>query len=79
MPCRIALMLRDGRRVVKEKRDYEGFRSRPISWETAAEKFEKLAAPHADRSLCREIISAVSTLESIQVFELTELLGKVRA
>ena len=79
MPCRITLTLRDGRKLVKEKRDYEGFRTRPMSWETAVEKFEKLVAPYTDRSLCQGIIGAVLHLESIQVSELTELLGQVRA
>ncbi len=78
MPCRVTLTLRDGEKVEREKRDYEGFRTRPMSWETAAEKFEKLAAPYADRSLCQEIIRAVSRLESMEVSDLTELLGKVR-
>jgi 2-methylcitrate dehydratase len=78
MPCRIILTLRDGQKVEREKRDYEGFRSRPMSWETAVEKFEKLAAPFADRSLRQEIIHAVSHLESIEVSELAGLLGKVR-
>jgi 2-methylcitrate dehydratase len=78
MPCRITLTFRDGRKVAREKRDYEGFRTRPMSWETAVEKFEKLVAPHTDRSLCQEIIGAVSQVESIQVSELAELLGKVR-
>jgi 2-methylcitrate dehydratase len=78
MPSRITLTLRDGRRVVKEKRDYEGFRTRPMSWETAVEKFERLVASYTDRSLCQGMINAVSHLESIQVNELTELLGKVQ-
>jgi 2-methylcitrate dehydratase len=78
MPCRITLTLRDGRRMAKEKHDYEGFRTRPMSWERAVEKFEKLAAPYAERSLCREIISAVSNLEAIQVSDLTKLLAGVR-
>ncbi len=78
MPCRITLTLRNGRRVVKEKRDYEGFRTRPMSWETAVKKFEKLVTPYTDRSLRQGIIGAVSHLESIQVLELTELLEKVR-
>jgi 2-methylcitrate dehydratase len=78
MPCRITLTLRDGRRVAEEKQDYEGFRTRPMSWETAVEKFEKLVAPYTDRSLCQGIIRAVLYLESIQVSDLTELLGKVR-
>jgi 2-methylcitrate dehydratase len=78
MPCRITLTLRDGRRIEKEKHDYEGFRTRPMLWERAVEKFERLAAPYTKRSLCREIISAVSNLEAIQVSDLTKLLAGVR-
>jgi len=78
MPCCIALTLRDGRKVTKEKQDYEGFRTRPMSWERAAEKFEKLTAPYAEQSLCREIIGAVSNLEAIQISDLTKLLAEVK-
>jgi 2-methylcitrate dehydratase len=78
MPCRITLTLRDGRRIAKEKHDYEGFRTRPMSWERAVEKFERLAAPYTERSLCREIVSVVSDLEAIQVSDLTKLLAGVK-
>jgi 2-methylcitrate dehydratase len=78
MPCRISLTLRDGRRVVKEKQDYEGFRTRPMSWERAVEKFEKLTAPYTEQSLCREILGAISNLEAIQVSGLTKLLAEVK-
>jgi 2-methylcitrate dehydratase len=78
MPCRITLTLRDGRRVVKEKRDYEGFRTRPMSWETAVEKFEKLTSLYTERSLCQKIIHVVSNLESMEVADLAKLLGKIR-
>lgn len=78
MPCRITLTLRDGRRMMREKQDYEGFRTRPMSWETAVKKFEQLVLLHTERSLCQEIIHAVSNLESIQVSDLTRLLGRVR-
>ena len=78
MPCRITLTLRDGRRMMREKQDYEGFRTRPMSWETAVEKFGQLVLLHTERSLCQEIIHAVSNLESIQVSDLTRLLGRVR-
>jgi len=78
MPCRIALTLGDGRRMMKEKRDYEGFRTRPMSWETAVKKFEQLVSPYTERSLCQEIVRTVSNLESVQVSDLTSLLGKVR-
>jgi 2-methylcitrate dehydratase len=78
MPCRITLTLRDGRRIAKEKHDYEGFRTRPMSWERAVEKFERLAAPYTERSLCREIVSAVFNLEAIQVSDLTKLLANAK-
>jgi len=78
MPCRITLALHDGRRVAKEKLDYEGFRTRPMSWERAVEKFEKLTTPYAERSLCQEILRAVSNLDSVQVSDLTKLLAQVK-
>jgi 2-methylcitrate dehydratase len=78
MPCRITLMLRDGRKMVKEKSDYEGFHTRPMSWGTAVQKFEKLAASYTERSLCQEIISAVSDIEAIQVSDLAKLLVDAR-
>jgi len=78
MPCRITLTLRDGRKVTKEKEDYEGFRTRPMSWEKAVEKFEKLTALCTKQSLCREIIRAVSDLETVQISDLTRLLAEVK-
>jgi 2-methylcitrate dehydratase len=78
MPCRITVTLDDGRVLAKEKRDYEGFFTRPMSWETVAEKFERLSAPYADGDLRREIIDAVANLEAIQVADLARLLGKVQ-
>jgi 2-methylcitrate dehydratase len=78
MPCRILLTLRGGRKVVREKRDYEGFRSHPMSWENAVEKFERLSEPYADRELRREIAEATANLEAIQVADLTRLLTQIR-
>lgn len=78
MPCRIAVHLADGRVLTKEKKDYEGFFTNPMRWETVVGKFRRLSAPFADRSLQEEIISAVANLEEIQVSELTHLLAQVR-
>src|SRR5262249_45763094 len=78
MPCRVTVVLNDGRILTKEKRDYEGFLSRPMSWETVARKFERLSAPYADRELRRVIIDAVANLEAIQVTDLTRLLSEVK-
>jgi len=78
MPCRITVTLNDGRILTKEKRDYEGFLTRPMSWETVSGKFDRLSEPYADRELRRKIIDAVANLEAIQVTDLTRLLGEVQ-
>ena len=77
MPCRIRVSLGGGRTLEREKRDYEGFSTRPISWERATEKFERLAAPYADGNLRDSIAYAVRHVEDVEVKELAESLGKV--
>jgi 2-methylcitrate dehydratase len=79
MPCRLTVYLRDGRVLIKEKTDYEGFRGRPMSWSTVALKFERLAQPYVDRALLREIEAAVENLDGIKVRELTEPLAHTKA
>jgi 2-methylcitrate dehydratase len=78
MPCRITVRLRDGRVLTTEKRDYEGFLTHPMGWETVVQKFERLSSPYADAALRREIIDAVAHLESIEVSDLTRLLAQVQ-
>jgi 2-methylcitrate dehydratase len=46
MPCRIRVVLRDGRTLIKESRDYPGFVSQPMSWEMACKKFDLLTEPY---------------------------------
>lgn len=79
MPCLLKVALRDGRELVKEKKDYEGFWTNPIRWEEAVSKFERLSSPYTSGSLRREIVDAVNGLESIHVSELTKLLENVGA
>jgi 2-methylcitrate dehydratase len=76
MPCRLRVLTKSGEREV-EKSDYEGFFTRPISWERATEKFERLSAPYADRRLRDSIAYAVRHLEAVEVRELTDLLGRI--
>ncbi len=75
MPCRIRVFLKDGQVLSIEKHDYEGFYTRPLSWEKAEAKFASLAAPYTDRVLRQAIVEAVAHLETIEVQQLTELLG----
>ncbi len=78
MPSRITVHLRDGRTLVKEKRDYEGFFTRPMRWENAVRKFERLTAPYADGRLQRNVAAAVADLESTGIADLMQLLRQVR-
>ncbi|TMC24934.1 MAG: MmgE/PrpD family protein, partial [Chloroflexi bacterium] len=77
MPCRIQVLLKGGQTLSIEKRDYEGFHTRPLPWEKAVVKFEQLASPYTDSELRQAIIAEVAQLESIEIHRLTELLARV--
>ena len=62
----------------KDKRDFEGFVTRPQSWATVERKFERLAAPFTSAPLRRELTVAVARLEEMPVRELTRLLAQAR-
>jgi 2-methylcitrate dehydratase len=74
MPCRVAIRLKDGRRFAIEKRDYEGFHTRPMSWASVERKFHDLAAPFAGIDRRNAIVRAAAKLETMRVRELTTLL-----
>jgi 2-methylcitrate dehydratase len=74
MVCRLTVKLRDGRELVKEKCDYEGFRTTPMSWDSAVAKFEALAGPFTHADSRRQIIEAVAGLESTPARRLSSLL-----
>lgn len=77
MPCRLTVHLRAGGTFVKEKSDYEGFVTRPMSWDSARAKFHGLAAPFVAESLREQIISVVRKLEGVPVADLIGLLAKI--
>jgi 2-methylcitrate dehydratase len=78
MPCRIQITFRDGRRLGKDKQDYEGFYTRPMAWTTVVEKFERLSTPYTDGQTRRAIIDAVDNLETETVADLVHVLTQVR-
>jgi 2-methylcitrate dehydratase len=77
MPCRVRVILRDGRRLETAKRDYEGFVTRPMTWERVTEKFTQLAAPHTGPALRRDLLETVAHLEAVRVRDLCGLLARV--
>ncbi len=72
--CLVTVTLRDGTIFRKEKRDYEGFATRPMTWERAAEKFDVLAAPVIEDGRRDAIRDAVDRLDRISVADLVRLL-----
>ncbi|MCF6159603.1 MAG: MmgE/PrpD family protein [wastewater metagenome] len=77
MPCRIVVSLSNKKVFIKEKRDYEGFHTNPMHWETVVQKFERLSQPYTDASLRLKIIDTVAEIDAIRVEHLTRLLTRV--
>jgi 2-methylcitrate dehydratase len=75
--CKVTIVLKSGRVFSKEKKEYEGFHTNPMNWDSVAHKFERLSESHTDAPLRKNIINAVRHLEDIRVAELVELLTNV--
>ncbi|MBI4497033.1 MAG: MmgE/PrpD family protein [Chloroflexi bacterium] len=77
--ARLRVHLRDGRVLTKEKRDYEGFHTRPMRWEAVVEKFTRLSEYAAGADHRHQIAEAVEHLHELRLADLTLLLGQVQA
>jgi 2-methylcitrate dehydratase len=77
--CRIRVQLFGGATLAAEKSDYEGFLTRPISWDRARQKFERLAAARVEPALTAELAETVSALDGVKTRELTALLERAGA
>jgi 2-methylcitrate dehydratase len=75
--CRLQLVLRDGTVLAAERRDYEGFLTRPMSWQQAREKFERLADATGETELAGELADAVVALDELDTRELTGVLASM--
>ena len=75
MRTRVTVELRDGRTLERTQDDYDGYHTRPMSWEAVIAKFERLASPATSRQRRDSIVTAVRSLETINVSDLTELLA----
>lgn len=77
MPTHLIVHLKDGRVVEKEKRDYEGFFTRPMGWEGATVKFDRLSERYLNKALRKRIIDTVANLEQVNVTALTKVLATI--
>ena len=67
----------DGEVYETHKEDYEGFHTRPMSWDTVGEKFARLAEPYTDAALRADILGAVQDLQTLPATDLFDLLAQV--
>jgi 2-methylcitrate dehydratase len=74
MPVRIAITLADGWCFEAEQSDYEGFHSRPFSWDATVAKFDRLTESVVDADRRTRIRKAVETIEATDVRALMRVL-----
>ncbi|WP_103018938.1 MmgE/PrpD family protein [Salinibacter altiplanensis] len=68
----------DGQVYEMHKEDYEGFHTKPMTWDTVSEKFARLAEPYTDAALRQDLIDAVQELETFPAGDLFDLLSRVQ-
>ncbi|MFB3888064.1 MAG: MmgE/PrpD family protein [Candidatus Bathyarchaeia archaeon] len=67
MPCEIEVHLKNGRSLTKVVDDYEGFFTRPMSWDSVVNKFRSLTSSFIDEEQRDKIINLVTHLDEIEV------------
>jgi 2-methylcitrate dehydratase len=73
--CRLRIRLAGGVTLAAEKADYHGFVTRPMSWENARRKFERLAAG-VEPELAAELAETVWALDELTTRDLTAVLAR---
>ncbi|WP_165211939.1 MmgE/PrpD family protein [Streptococcus tangpeifui] len=76
MAIRLEVETNDGHVYTIDKDDYQGFTSRPATWEVLLEKYH-LLTESIDQTLAQKIADTIARLEDIDISELTNLLAKI--
>lgn len=77
MPCRLRVVLRDGRVISNELADYPGFRTSGQTWDVVRAKFDQLSVRSTTPALREQIADTVAHLDQRRVRDLTQLLSAV--
>jgi 2-methylcitrate dehydratase len=65
--------------VTAEKSDYEGFLTRPMSWQRAKDKYDRLVEGRLEPRLALKLSETVAALDDAQTADLTALLARAGA
>lgn len=74
LPCRLRVVLDDGRVIEREKADYCGYPTNPMPFEDVEKKFRRLSSRLLDERDQERIVDSVSEIESLDVVDFCELL-----
>jgi 2-methylcitrate dehydratase len=74
---KVKITLNDGVEFEREKEDYHGFHTRPLTWEGIVEKFRKLSADVINVRLQQQLIETIGDLENRKINDLTGLLETI--
>lgn len=77
MRVKIVVTMKNGTTYQIEKQDYEGFTSKPMTWDQALIKFNLLTCNNLSAKLGKEIANAIFHLETIKINTLMNLLEKI--
>ena len=75
----VTITLKDGALHRITKTDYEGFNTRPMSWERVIAKFTDLATPFTSERTRRAIVDAVRNIEAMSTRDFAAILGNLKA
>ncbi len=67
---KVEVVLKDGTSFTKEKDDFYGFHTRPMTWESVIEKFRRLSASYLNHEQQDEVIEVVRRLEDRPAMDL---------
>lgn len=76
--CHIVITLTDGTTVSKDKTDYEGFETRPMTWEQTTEKARELWRDNGDLAVLDEVFAVIMDIENRSAADLAQVLGRLR-
>ena len=74
--CRLRLHLADGTTLAAEKSDYEGFLTRPMSWDGRGRSSSASPRDALEPELAAELAAAVAALDELETRDLTTLLAR---
>lgn len=74
MTCRVTVFPKSGRSLLAERSTYEGFHDDPMTWDSAREKFERLAGEVLVPAQVQDIASAIRNIDGLRLQELAEIL-----